>query len=90
MFYHRAPLRATCIRQVQAARLQTLRFKRVYSRDYFVDFAMVARVVPIHQTEIDESLKLVVPMIAFTHTAVPAAMSVSVLKGKRWGGGGIE
>lgn len=28
-------------------------------------------------TDIDASLKLVVPMMAFTHTALPAAMSVS-------------
>jgi hypothetical protein len=33
-------------------------------------------------TDIDESLKLVVPMMAFTHTALPAAMSVSEQKGR--------
>ena len=36
-------------------------------------------------TEIDESLKLVVPMMAFTHTAVPAAMSASDRKEKDTG-----
>jgi hypothetical protein len=37
-------------------------------------------------TDIDESLKLVVPMMAFTHTALPAAISVS--EQKRRGGEG--
>ncbi len=35
----------------------------------------------ISHTEIEESLKLVVPMIALMHTAVPAAMSISAHRG---------